>query len=323
MVIAIIVICAVLALLALTTVFAAILHNLMFGKRSDKNPKLKYFTAKDFGLSVEPAEFKIGKNTVRGGIYRGKIQNSDNKTVVFCHGMGPGHIAYTTEIATLCNAGFTVLAFDNIGCNLSDGKNIRGMYSGVQTAVNAVEYAKNNGFGEGKIYLCGHSWGGYSALCASKLTKVDGVVAISAPTSTTAMLGDISFGKMSVISSIFRPFLAVALFFRFGKNGNMNASKAAEKCACPVMLIHGDCDMTVNKGAAFNRAKKGNITRYLANGKAHNPYNTPQAEKLLSELQISLASGASDEYFKSFDFKAATEEDSEVMGAIVDFLKCN
>ena len=72
------------------------------------------------------------------------------------------------------------------------------------------------------------------------------------------------------------------------------------------------------KGVATITAKANgkNITKLIAEGKGHNPYNTANAEKLLARL-FSLKD------FSEFDFKGATEEDEEVMRAVADFISEN
>ena len=101
---------------------------------------MKYFTAADFSLTESLV--KIGR--LRGKIYlKGGVADRE-EVVVFVHGMGPGQCAYTTEIAYFCNLGYTVLAVDSLGCGLSGGRNIRGMYEGVKTAVAAIDFARAN-----------------------------------------------------------------------------------------------------------------------------------------------------------------------------------
>lgn len=304
---------------------AALSEKSVFGKRADKNPLLKYFTAEDFNLTATPVALKSGKTTLNGFIYSATNPQNPQNAIVFCHGMGPGHVAYTTEIAFFCKLGFAVLAVDNRGCNLSQGKNMKGMYSGVQTAIAAATYARANY--KGKVYLVGHSWGGYSALCASKKVKVDKVIAIAPPDSPAKTM---SSGAAPLIgkplAAILRPFWHAVNFFKFGFKGNASAGKSATKNGTPTLIIHGDCDNVVTKNcSAYKTAKGAHIKKYLAAGKAHNPYNTVKAEEKLKELLQTLASKTltaeeKQKFFKEFDFIAATEEDEKVMGLISDFL---
>ncbi|MDE6586544.1 MAG: alpha/beta fold hydrolase, partial [Clostridia bacterium] len=263
-----------------------------------------------------------------GAIYETKSVNSKDEVVVFVHGMGPGHCAYMTEIAYFCNHGYNVIAVDSLGCGGSQGKNMHGMFEGVQSAVATIDFAKKQFAGK-KIYLIGHSWGGYSSLCASKLRKVDKVVAISAPSSPSRTIqGGAAPIMGKALASILRPFWWCINLFKFGAKGNMNAAKSAERNDTPTLLIHGDNDGIVSKkNEAFYKANGGNIEKYLAKGKAHNPYNTVEAEKKLAELSYNLSQSSKmteeerQAYFTNFDYAAATEEDNEVMGKILSFLE--
>ena len=302
-------------LILMLLLFAVILDKVVFGVRYDKKPYLKYFTAEDFNLSAEPVSVT---DKLNGYIYSGEKRNG--KLLIFCHGMGPGHIAYTTEIAYFCKLGYTVLAVDSLGCNLSKGKSMRGMYEGVRTAEYAIRFAESREELKGlPIYLLGHSWGGYVVLCVTKTPKIKGVVAISAPVSPSKTLSHGAEGGIpKLFAKIYIPVWYIVNFFKFGKNGNLNAAKCADKCNVPTLLIHGDCDEVVNKANSVYYKAKGKEEKYLTHGKAHNPYNTLEAEKQLANL-MSADPEKDKRFFEDFDFKKATEEDEEVMKVISDF----
>ncbi len=296
-------------------ILALLTDRYAFGKRCEKNAQLVYFSADDFGLSAEAVSLPKG---LKGFIYRKDVPQKD-KLIIFCHGMGPGHIAYTTEIAYFCGQGYPVLAVDSRGCNFSEGRNLKGMYSGVQTVIKAIDFARERGYKN--VYLIGHSWGAYSALCASAERKVSGVVAISAPNTPSKTMQE---GAAPIISrplaALLRPSWWVVNFLKYGAKGNSNAAKCAERNNTPTLLIHGDKDKVVSpKKAVFYKAEGNHITKMLVKGKAHNPYNTENAERLLSELTMSFKNRTYDK--TKFDFKAATEEDEEVMRKILNFIE--
>ncbi len=330
-------------------ILAALSYKFAFGNRADKNPLLKYYTAEDFNLKTRPVSVKSGKTVLNGFIYTSETAPSvvsaasvistdsvisseveksfPQRLVIFAHGMGPGQIAYTTEIAYLCNHGAAVLALDSTGCNLSQGKGIKGMYEGAKTVLAAIDYAKSDPqLKDLKITLIGHSWGGYSVLCAAAQRRVEKVIAISAPVSPAKTLkGGAARVIGKPLAALLTPFWRVINFFKFGKRGNANAAKCAQAAAdngTQVVLIHGDKDEVVSSpNAVFYKAQGEKITKHLAKGKAHNPYNTVAAEQKLKELTKMLASKASAEekekFFAEFDFRAATEEDEEIMRLLV------
>ena len=317
------------ALALLLFALALYAYSVAFGSRCDKNPLLKYFTAEDFSLTVKKVEAGKGRQTLCGGIYTKDGVEKRRTLVIFCHGLGAGHAAYMTEINYFCEMGYTVLALDSRGCHLSGGRSIKGMYSGVVTAKAAIDFARSQEqFAGFKICLVGHSWGGYSVLCASAERKVDGVVALSAPSSPVAT---IYCGAKSVIpaflAALLCPFIWLIDLFNFGLKSNKSAPVCAKRSGVPVLLIHGDRDDVVPIGkSAYAKAEGENIVKYLASGKSHNPYNTPAAQEMMIELSQKLAaarkmSEEEKQYFKEFDFAAATQEDNEVMGAIYDFIE--
>ncbi len=303
---------------------AVIVDKIAFGKRADKNPLLKYFIAQDFGMTCEEVSVKDGKTLLRGYIYRKQV--TSGKLIIFCHGMGPGHIAYTTEINYFCEQGYTALAIDYRGCNMSDGKNIGGMYSGVGGVKAAIDFACSDvRLKDLEIYLVGHSWGGYSALCASAQRKVCGVVAMGAPDTPSKT---IAAGAAQVTSKPFamllKPFLYIVNCLKYGRCGNLSASKCAAENGVKTLLIHGGSDNIVAEGnAAIYNARGANIVKRIAEGKGHNPYNTVEAQNLLTELTAKLSHIKTEQdkkFFETFDFAKATAEDEEVMKLISCFI---
>ncbi len=317
------------AFIALLFALAAFTLKVAFGSRCDKDPNLYYRLPEEFSLKFEPVKVMQGKLALNGFIYTsGNVDKVDN-LVIFCHGLGAGHIAYTTEIAYFCNQGYPVLALDIRGCNYSEGKNIGGMYEGVNCVKAAIDFARaDSRFKSSRIILVGHSWGGYSVLCASAEKKVDKVVAISAPLTPVKTIYN---GAAKIISKpfafILSPFWYILNFFKFGVKGNLNAATCAKNCEAEVLLIHGDKDNIVPlKFSAYANASGNNIKKYMATGKSHNPYASMRAQQLLIELNEKLAHAIKPDeqtkkYLKEFDFIAATEQDSDVMQSICKFLK--
>lgn len=318
--IALIVIVVILILLFTLAFFS---YQMIFGRRCDKNPLLKYFDAADFKLASD--SFRLGK--LCGSIYTDKAVKQNDAVIIFAHGMGPGHCAYMTEIAYFCRLGYTVAAVDSMGCGNSAGKSIRGMYEGVKTVVKTVDFI-NERFKDKKIYLLGHSWGAYSVMCASGQRKVDKIVAISAPDSPVKAAYDgASQAIPKLLALILCPFWYAVGFLKFGAHGNEKASACVRKSGVPTLVIHGDKDNVVELcGSAYSKSNGENIEKYLSEGKAHNPYNTKRAQELLIGLNAKLRSlkkvTAEDRaYFGDFDFVSATEEDEEVMVKIASYLE--
>ncbi len=302
------------------TVLARKIHSVMFGSRQDKNPKLKYFSLEDFNLNYETIEIATKKATLRG-----IVCGEGDTTVVFCHGMGPGCAAYTTEIAKFVSFGYRVVAVDYMGCGISDGEKPRGIRAGVDATELAVKYARAR-YG-GKIVLVGHSWGAYSALCATKAVKVDGVVAMSAPDSPSKMLVDGCIPVLGGWAKILLPFLWTANQNRGGNKNNLKAAKCIEKSGVPALIIHGADDKIVPLTNSAYAKSRGNVQKLLVPNRGHNPYLSEGAQNLLNELSANLAKtsgkdpdGQAEKFLQTFDYKAACEEDEVVMQKIKTFI---
>ena len=67
------------AISVLLFAMALLCDNIAFGKRADKNPYIKYFTADEFGLSAEEVNIPHG---LKGFFYRS--EKSLNKLIIFC-----------------------------------------------------------------------------------------------------------------------------------------------------------------------------------------------------------------------------------------------
>ena len=328
--IAIIVICATIALI-IAIIFALALYadRLVFGRRQNRNVNLKYFSAEDFCINREKisASYK-GKNLFAAVYYVTPVTDC-KKVILFCHGMGAGHAAYMTEIATLAKYGYAVVAYDSIGCGQSEGKNIRGFYANVECAVAAYIAIKSNAQLKDKpVYLVGHSWGAYAALCATKYVAAEGVVALSGFNTPSRMLQDGAAGVMGdFLARLCRPFWYIINLCKFGFKGNSDAVRCIQKSGVPAFLAYGTNDTVIEAGnTPATKAKGVNIQSVIYKGKGHDVYITDQAQKLTEELLSALSPSrfASAEerkkYFAQFDFVAATREDEDVIKQITFFI---
>lgn len=294
------------------------------GKRYDKNPLFKYYSPEDFNLTAEQIEIACRKkNHIRGVIYSKKEITPQEPLIIFCHGLGPGHVSYTQEIAYFCNLGYTVLAPDYEGCNLSDGKSLKSFKNGADTVSDTIRYARQNLTQYSKIYLVGHSLGGYSALCAGAGTcAVDKIVAISAPASPQDALLAVAERLTTV------PFSRMVYPFILLFNKGASSVRAAETITVPTLLVHGEDDELVPpKFSVFYNLNTPQVTKYLVKGKRHNPYLTAQAEEKREELSQSFNKykrrRLKKDYFNTFDYVASAEEDVVVMDEIARFLSKN
>lgn len=323
---------ALFAVFVALTALAFYAQNKAFGGRFDKNKDLRYFSAEDFSLSAVPVKTYDKKTLLRGYLYSRADVSSAGALVIFSHGMGPGHCAYTTEIAYFCDHGFAVLVFDCAGCGLSDGGSMRGMEASTCALIAAVKFARSdNRLKNFKIYIVGHSMGAYSALCAAPYAMPDGIVAFSAPERPSYM---VRHGAAPVIgktlAKILRPFVCMAAHLFFGKYADLSASRQVALSGVPALIFHGDEDEMVPLAcSAYSASDSPNVKTVLCRGKGHNPYSTFAAEKLLRELAAAVGRAnemdrdEKEKFFSSIDYAAVCEEDETVMGEALSFISAD
>ena len=314
---------------ALVFALALYAHRLVFGRRMNRNVNLKYFPSEDFGLNVRGLKVVFDGTPLYAAVYSLKPEKDCSRVVLFCHGIGAGHAPYMTEIAKLASFGYTVVAYDSIGCGASQGKNTRGFYANVQCATATYIAIKGDALLRGKpVCLVGHSWGAYTALCLTTVVGADCAVALSGFNTPSKIMADSSAPVMgATLAAICRPMWWLINLLKFGVHGNANAVKRIQKSQTPAFIVYGSRDKTVRpENTPANSAKGPHIKTVVYKNKGHNVYNTERAQKLLEELNSALSPSrfrtpeARKSYFSKFDFKAATEEDSSVMDDIRAFI---
>jgi hypothetical protein len=316
-------------------VMPIVVDKAVFSKRQERNKLLKYFSANDFGLTVEKVPLNYNGHNLYGAVYsKGQLKECE-KLIIFAHGIGPGHCAYMTEVAYYCNKGYAVLAYDSLGCDRSEGKNIHSFYTGAECVVAAYIGAKcHKHLKDLPVYLVGHSWGGYSVLCASQQINVKGVVAFSAfssPAKTICSLACANSNKMmKPMFYLMTPSLNLIAACKNMRTGSKNAAKAIALSKTPALLVWGEKDAAVNAQCSAACVASGdNVQKLIIPDRAHNVYNTVAAEGKLAELSEALGKVSRGQltgeqaitYFSGFDYVAATEEDLDIMQKTVDFME--
>lgn len=329
------------AIALLLFLLAVLCLHAAFGVRCEGNPALKYFTKEDFDdLEAEPVSFPSDKGQVlRGAVYTCR-DVKPSALVIFAHGMGGGHLSYTTDIRTIAKAGFAVLAYDNTGTMASEGSSLRSFYQAVKDLRAALAYVRDNvKLSSYKIVLAGHSWGGYTVCQALAFaeSQVTGVVAFSPPDSAAGVICDSMKQAMGIPMAWLHPALWAASVVRGGWDSRRKCSSVLLKTSrVPVMILQGDADPAVllNNSPLSDPAVKAkeNITGILYEGKAHNVYQTKESEKYLSDVFAAIGE-AQKRYGKKgipedekarlydIDYELIVQEDPDVMKTVTDFIR--
>lgn len=316
--------------------------NVAFGRRCEGNPDIKYYTAEDYDdLEALPVAFRSDKGqTLRGAVYTCR-DTKPTALVIFAHGMGGGHLSYTTDIRTIAKAGFAVLAYDNTGTMASDGKALGSFYQAVKDLRAALEFAgRDERLSSYKIVLAGHSWGGYTVCQALAFAeeRVKGVVAFSPPESIPGIMCDSMRQMLGIPMGWMRPAVWIASVIQGGWRSRRRCSSVLLKTgSVPIMILHGDADTSVSLNnsplSCSAVTEKENITAILYEGKAHNVYQTKESEKYLMETFAAIGEtqkrygkkGIPEEekarLYGSIDYELIVREDGEVMKTVTDFIR--
>lgn len=300
---------------------AKVFHAKFFGRRFTPDPLVKLYTKEEFGLQSDEAEFKCGKDTLRGAFYYLPGFEPD-KIVVYCHGMWSTHKSYMQDIGWLCKAGFKVFGFDYTGTDISDGKNIVGMANSLRCTNAAVNFIKTECAAK-NIYVIGHSWGAFAASNIGKYhPDIKAVVAIAPFLSLRHSFGSLLHGASRVLI----PFLYLADFTRCGKFSFASAVKTQKNFKGKCMVIASADDHMVNyerNALALSKAVPA-VKLVTETGKMHNPHYTQEAVRRLVEYSKTSQQlkGEDLKAFKaSIDFHKLGELDDAVMQQIAGFIR--
>jgi len=320
-------------LIILYLIISLLIYRAIFNTRNNGSSKLKYFTEKDFkGLKSKEFSFKSNKKQN----LEGKIYYYENKEylglLVFVHGIGAGHLAYTTEINHFAELGFIVLSYDNTGSGISEGKTIVGFSQRVLDLKYCLDYvSKNSELNKYKIVLCGHSWGAFAAMNILNYDyDVKAVVAL-------AGFAKASTAYTKVISRLVNPVLGIFGFgmslieiIKFGKVANFSAFKGFKKNKSKVLFVYGKKDIMLDF-KDFEKKEFNNVKVISLNTKGHRVNITDEAvlydyqrEKDLSILKQKYHNNIPKDiekyYYDNLDYDLLVKLDANVMKKIDDFL---
>lgn len=306
-------------------------------KRCEGNENLKYLKAKNFdNLNAHPINFKSDSNQgLNGFLYSSAKTDKYKALIVFSHGMGAGHLAYTTEINYFAQKGYLVLAYDNTGTCESEGKKIKGFAQGVIDLKFALDFvASREDLKELPVLLLGHSWGGYSVCNVSALSpavEIKGIVAFSPFNSLNRLLSDMVKMKTKANIRFMTPFLDFVNLLKFGKAGILRSCDTISSNQIPTLVMHGGNDMTVNVlnspvGLKHRIAENQNARVILYESKYHNVYLAKDAEQYLNDIFAkvgSLPENSQEAYeiYQSIDYALITKEDLTVMDTASSFFE--
>lgn len=304
--------------------------------RFDKNPLLKYFTAEDFpDLYKESFSFKTKNDvTINGFIYKNDRVKDYKKVLVFFHGMGPGHLAYTKEIHRLVNDNdLALLAFDYLGTNLSEGKSIVDIGRPLVEADYFIRFiTQDERFKNSELILVGHSWGGYVAgnlLSVNGRAKVSKIIIWNGLPDTVTLA--LRYAPEKLFSKVYFRLLNI---FALGKYANKRTGKTLKKYKVPTLITHGELDKVILRksiNSIIKYAKKvSHISVLIYKEHHHFTYLSPNAEKGLHVMQKTLEVLSKDtdkskivDYARTINYDRIGEHNDDLFRQVKAFIKGN
>ena len=166
------------------------------------------------------------------------------------HGFRAGADEFLPLIKELVLKGFNVFSYDATGCYDSKGKSLIGMCQALVDLDNVLRYLKENqAYKAFKLYLLGHSLGGYAVLSALAIHKdISGCVALAPVSDATTLMLETAEKYMGKTARICKPFFSVIQRVTFGTYTTYNAVKGINLATAPILIVEGDNDEVVSHG---------------------------------------------------------------------------
>ena len=293
--------------------------------RYDKEVGVPYFSYKDFkGFKREEFSFNNSIGIEIHCFYYYYDNYKEDKIVMFCHGLGPGHVSYLAEIEALARHGYKVLALDYTGCGESEGDNMGSINAPARDIDELLDYLKL----DKPVILVGHSLGGFSALKIASIRKEINKVVVFAPI--------ILFKPMILAASKSKFITHFILKYerKVGKQYDaIDLTAYLKSTEDKIFFIQSEDDPMVPYETSLKIAEEANnpnIQTLKFVGRKHNPNYTEAAVKYMNEVfggftrLTKYKKIESDEeriaYFKDVSIKKLTEQDEDLFNKIENFI---
>ena len=296
-----------------------------FVHRYDKEVGIPYHSHFDFiGLRQETYKFTNSDGIDIAYFYYYYDNYQKDKIILFCHGMGPGHTAYLAEINELAKAGYKVLTLDYRGCDKSGGDYLKSLNKPTRDVMDLLKHLKL----EQEIVLVGHSLGGYTALNVINLRKdIKKAVILSGFIEMSSLLMKFVPNKFILNRILHFERKIESLYYGID---NISYLKNTDD---DILYIQSIDDGMVPYDIGLKIVEQINnphIKTIKLNNKKHNPNYTADAVAYMNDvfgkynLLIKNKEIKTDEdkinYFKNVSLDRLTEQDPEIIKAIVDFI---
>ncbi len=214
--------------------------------------------------------FKSKFSSLQGYYYE---NNSSDKLVVIAHGFHSISDDFLPYIYEFYQNGYSVFSYDATGSGLSNSKSMYGLVIFDVDLDYCLKFIKSNKqFKNKKIYLFGHSMGGYA--CLANLYRhhnIKAVATVSAPNDGGKLImekGNQFAGELANIGQNFIEEKQNTYFEDYLKD---NAVRGINRTSCPILIAHSPIDFVVDfvfqsAYSHFKEFTNKNVKFYLATG---------------------------------------------------------
>ena len=293
--------------------------------RYDKEVGVPYYSVDDFkGLYREAYSFNNSKGIEIHYFYYYYDNYRQDRLLLFCPGLGPGHASYMAEIETLAKHGYKVLTVDYRGCGESKGKHLGSMNAPTRDVMDLLDHLKL----EQNIVIMGHSLGGFTSLKVMSLRKeikkavlLAPIIAIEPMVLRASKSKFITRGVLKYERKVEKVYDSIDLPKYLG-----NVTK-------DVLFIQSIDDPMVPYETSLKIAEDVNnphIKTIKMEGRKHNPNYTEKAVQYMNEVfgafnrRVMDKKIADDEeriaYFKDVSIARLTEQDQALFDQIFEFI---
>ena len=293
--------------------------------RYDKEVGVPYYSVEDFkGLHREAYTFNNSKRIEIHYFYYYYDNYNQDKIILICPGLGPGHASYMAEIETLAKRGFKVLTIDYTGCGESKGKHLGSMNFPTRDVNELLDYLKL----DKEVILMGHSLGGFTSLKVLYLRKeIKKAVVLSPIISIEPMV-------LRASKSKFITYWVLRYERKVGKAyDKIDLPKYLGTLDKDVLFIQSVDDPMVPYKTSLKLAEEANnphIQIIKMKGRKHNPNYTEAAVRYMAQVfgdfnrRVMDKKIADDQerinYFKDVSIARLTEQDQTLFDQIVAFI---
>lgn len=294
--------------------------------RYDKEVGVPYYSCSDFkGLKQESYTFINSKGTEIHYFYYYYDGYKEDKIVLFCPGIGPGHTAYLAEINCLAKRGYKVLTLDYTGCGESKGKYLGSLNIPTVDVIDLLNRLELNR----EIVLVGHSLGGYTALNVINLKEgISKAVIMSGFLSIPSLIKRMVKSKFISSRIIRYENKTVPEYKDINNNGYLKNTKDQ------LFFIQSDDDMMVPYSISLKVVEKienPSIKICKVTNRKHNPNYTDEAVQYMNEVfgkynqlikdKVIKTDDDKINYFKDVSLEKLTEQDEKMFDEIVTFIE--